>query len=89
VLIENRYEADAGRRWSNARDRILQILKSARALEILVNSPGRVGDDPCSVRFSSSTSAGYSALMSDSRSKVGQPEEAEINLGNCQLWQPR
>ncbi len=33
----------------------------ARALEIRVDSPGKVGWKPCSLMFSSSTSAGYSA----------------------------
>lgn len=52
----------------------------ARALEILVNSPGRAGEKPCSLMFSSSTSAGYSVLISQSRRSMGMPVEAEANL---------
>jgi hypothetical protein len=54
----------------------------ARALEILVNSPGKAGEKPCSLIFSSSTSAGYSVVISQSRSSIGMPVEAEANLDN-------
>jgi hypothetical protein len=70
----------AGYRLSSTLDKILVTRKRARALEILVNSPGSVGENPSELRFSSSTSAGYSVVMSSSRSSIGVPIEAEINL---------
>lgn len=59
---------------------IFDTRKRASALEILVNSPGRVGEMPWELRFSSSTSAGNSVVMSTSRRSIGVPVAAEVNL---------
>jgi hypothetical protein len=54
-------------------DKIRDMRKSARALESLVNSPGRVGKKPFSVTYSSSASTGYSQCTSSSLISLGRP----------------
>jgi hypothetical protein len=54
--------------------------KSARALEILVDSPGRVGKKPFSVTYSSSASTGYSQCTSSSFMSLGNPSCAAEKL---------
>ena len=50
------------------------------ALEILVTSPGKDGEMPWALRFSSSTSEGYSVVISLSRRSIGVPVAADVNL---------
>lgn len=60
VRKEMSWEAEAGYSSVSTLDRIRAMRNSARALESLVNSPGRVGKKPFSVTYSSSASTGYS-----------------------------
>ena len=64
-------------------------MNKAKALEILVSSPGRVGEKPDGLRFSSSTSEGHSVEISLSRRRVGVPVAADVNLCkvNCKSCQ--
>ena len=52
----------------------------ARALESLVDSPGRAAWNPRSETFSSSISDGYSVWMSSSLSNLGRPRVAADKL---------
>ena len=74
------YPRPAGYRFSSVLFRILEAENSASALESRVDSPGRVGRKPDSVTFSSSTSSGYSILISSSRKRTGRPVSAAANL---------
>lgn len=73
-------DADAGYNSVRTLDRIRDMRKSARALDSLVNSPGRVGKKPFSVTYSSSASTGYSQCTSSSLKSLGRPRWAADRL---------
>jgi len=72
--------AEAGYRSERTLEKIRVTRNKARALDILVDSPGKLGRKPFSVTYSSSASTGYSQCTSSSLMSLGRPRCAAEKL---------